>query len=110
MSTKHTPGPWHKEYDYGAYNIEAPAPGEPEKTFLVACAVSDRDVSIILAAPELLEALHYAEAWISSAPHGDNCFVSDHYEGDPGDRCNCGKDSALEAVQDAIAKATGSAT
>jgi hypothetical protein len=59
---------------------------------------------------ELLEALHHAEAWIGSAPHGDNCFVSAHYEGDPGDRCNCGKDSALEAVQDAIAKATGSAS
>lgn len=54
------------------------------------------------AAPVMLAALHHAKDWISAAPHGDNCFVSAHYEGDPGDRCNCGKDAALQAVIDAI--------
>lgn len=62
MIEQHTPGPWHKEYDCGAYNIEAPAPGEPGKTFLVACAVSDRDLPIILNAPELLAAAREAAA------------------------------------------------
>lgn len=57
MSAQHTPGPWRKEYDYGAYNIEADAPGEPGKTFLVAAGVSLRDVPILLAAPDLLAAL-----------------------------------------------------
>ena len=47
-------------------------------------------------------ALRHAASWIGSAPHSDNCFVSNHYEGDPGNRCNCGKDSAEQAVQDAL--------
>lgn len=38
--------------------------------------------------------------WIESAPHGDNCFVSDNYEGDPGNQCNCGKDSLLSAYEE----------
>lgn len=55
----------------------------------------------------LLAALRGAEQWISTAPHGDNCFVSGNYEGNPGDRCNCGRDEVLEAIQAAIDKATG---
>lgn len=47
-------------------------------------------------------ALLHAQEWVSSAPHGDNCFVSDHYEGDPGDRCNCGKDSLLAHIDRAV--------
>lgn len=43
--------------------------------------------------------LDSAWQWIASAPHGDNCFVSDHYEGDPGSDCNCGKDSLLTALE-----------
>lgn len=42
--------------------------------------------------------LRGAYDWIDSARHGDNCFVSDHYEGDPGNRCNCGKDALLPAI------------
>ncbi|MDP3273406.1 MAG: hypothetical protein U1D69_12820 [Polynucleobacter sp.] len=38
--------------------------------------------------------------WIEYAPHGDNCFVSDNYEGDPGNQCNCGKDSLLSAYEE----------
>lgn len=48
----------------------------------------------------LLGLLKGAFDWIESAPHGDNCFVSDHYEGDPGNRCNCGKDSLLSAYEE----------
>lgn len=51
---------------------------------------------------DAIYALRHAAEWIGSAPHGDNCFVSDHYEGDPGNRCNCGKDSAEQAVQNAL--------
>lgn len=47
----------------------------------------------------VIDALNHAEDWIGHQPHGDNCFVSDHYEGDPGSRCNCGKDSALSSIQ-----------
>lgn len=36
---------------------------------------------------------------IRAMPHGDNCFVSNHYEADPGNRCNCGKDSLLEWME-----------
>lgn len=84
MSAQHTPGPWKKEYDCGFYNIEAPAPDEPGKTFLVACSVSERDLPLILAAPELLEAL--LEAWP---------YVPDHH-------------GPVQArIRAAIAKATG---
>lgn len=57
MSAKHTPGPWRKQYEFGFYNIEADAHDEPGKTHLVAAAVSERDVPILLAAPELLAEL-----------------------------------------------------
>jgi hypothetical protein len=46
-------------------------------------------------------ALNLSRDWIENAPHGDDCFVSDHYEGDPGNRCNCGKDGALQLLDDA---------
>lgn len=46
--------------------------------------------------------LEAAAQWIERAPHGDNCFVSDHYPGDPGDRCNCGKDGLLSAIEQAL--------
>ena len=48
----------------------------------------------------LLGLLKGAFDWIESAPHGDNCFVSDHYEGDPGNQCNCGKDSLVSAYEE----------
>jgi len=50
-----------------------------------------------------INALRHAEDWIGNAPHGDNCYVSNHYAGDPGNRCNCGKESALDAVTAALA-------
>lgn len=56
---------------------------------------------------ELLAGLKAAGKWIDSAQHGDNCFVSDHYEGDPGNGCNCGKDGFSQYIDDAIAKAEG---
>ena len=54
----------------------------------------------------LLGVIRGAEKWIRLSDHGENCFVSDHYEGDPGDRCNCGRDELLSAIQTAIDKAT----
>jgi len=47
-------------------------------------------------------ALERAEEWIRGAPHGDNCFVSDHYDGDPGNRCNCGKESLEEYLSEVL--------
>ena len=40
-------------------------------------------------------------------PHGDNCFVSDHYEGDPGAGCNCGIDGVTDYLISTIARAKG---
>lgn len=53
--------------------------------------------------------LEFAAKWLNRAPHGDNCFVSDHYEGDPGDRCNCGKDSLLAAIEASLEARGGAA-
>jgi hypothetical protein len=39
--------------------------------------------------------LDAARGWIEDREHGDNCFVSSQYAGDPGSRCNCGKDAIL---------------
>ncbi len=50
----------------------------------------------------LREALEAAHAWISSSPHGDNCYVSAHYPGDPGAGCNCGKESVETIIEEAI--------
>lgn len=49
----------------------------------------------------LTKALQWAVDWIERMPHGDNCYVSNHYEGDPGNRCNCGKESLLKALASA---------
>jgi hypothetical protein len=128
---KHTPGPWeivgsHVYTNLGAknragsqaadtdgWNVATIAPwactnadGEDED---MAVTESMANACLVAAAPDLLEALSSAESWISGSPHGDNCFVSSHGEGDPGNRCNCGKDSVLEFVCSAIAKATGQA-
>jgi hypothetical protein len=48
---------------------------------------------------ELVGKVAAASQWISTGPHGDNCFVSDHHEGDPGNRCNCGKDALQEFLE-----------
>lgn len=56
----------------------------------------------------LLPMLRAAEEWILKTPHGDNCFVSDHYEGDPGNRCNCGKESIEHAIAEALESADAS--
>ena len=66
------------------------------------------NAALFAASPDMLNALRHAESWASDVPHGDNCFVSSHYEGDPGNQCNCGKDGLLGAISEAIAKATGS--
>lgn len=63
---------------------------------------TNREIEALRADAERLNALlSYASAWAGSAGHGDDCFVSDHYEGDPGDRCNCGLDGLMSALHDA---------
>lgn len=49
-----------------------------------------------------IDALRAAQEWLDNSPHGENCFVSDHYEGDPGNQCNCGKDSLLRYIEEAL--------
>jgi hypothetical protein len=51
---------------------------------------------------QLRNLLMYADEWITSVPHGDNCWVSNHYAGDPGNRCNCGKESVSDALTAAL--------
>jgi hypothetical protein len=41
-------------------------------------------------------ALRLAIERIRLSAHGDNCYLSEHYDGDPGNRCNCGKESLVE--------------
>ena len=36
-------------------------------------------------------------------PHGDNCFVSNNYEGDPGAGCNCGIDGVTDYLVQTLA-------
>ena len=54
---------------------------------------------------ELLAALDVAMENLRS--HGDNCFVSEHYEGDPGAMCNCGIDGVTDYLISAIASVEG---
>ena len=55
-----------------------------------------------------LEALlQGARDWAIARGHGDNCYVSRHYDGDPGDCCNCGLESLLDAIDAAINSAKG---
>lgn len=54
------------------------------------------DVGVLV--ETLAMTIEHLSSFVAHAPHGDNCFVSDHYEGDPGSRCNCGKDSAGSAA------------
>lgn len=63
------------------------------------------DARLIAAAPELLAGVCHAESWIGDMPHGENCFLSDCYDGDPGNQCNCGKESLLASLREVIAKA-----
>jgi hypothetical protein len=66
-------------------------------------ADADAAIASLQARLEAAERLMQGAAdWINTAPHGDNCYVSDHYEGDPGDRCNCGKEAVLDALHAAI--------
>lgn len=56
------------------------------------------DPQTVLALLAAADQRDWLRKWVEEAPHGDNCFVSHHYDGDPGNQCNCGKDSLLEAA------------
>ena len=71
--------------------------GMQHKMTATAAVASQRD--------ELLAALDVALE--NLRPHGDNCFVSDHYEGDPGAGCNCGIDGVTDYLISTIARAKG---
>lgn len=82
----------------GFYDPETTAPAAWNRR----TAASELVAGVQAEPTELLHALQEAADFISNHHHGDNCYVSDHYSGDPGNRCNCGKDSAEQAVQDAL--------
>lgn len=88
---------WSKRDDIGGL-----VPSEI-RSALVAYAREDIALNRCEDAPhatqEAMQALQVAQEWINHAPHGDNCFVSDHYEGDPGNQCRCGKDSLLAHLE-----------
>lgn len=48
----------------------------------------------------LREALEHVDGWLASAPHGDNCFLTD----DPPEFniCRCGKDDARRVIEEAL--------
>lgn len=53
----------------------------------------------------LREALELARNFVAETPHGDDCFVSNHYEGDPGNECRCGKEWVSGVLDEAIGDA-----
>lgn len=59
-----------------------------------------QDAASSVAQDEREAKLAAAIDFIRAMPHGDNCFVSDHYEGDPGSKCNCSKDSLLDWLEE----------
>lgn len=130
-ATSFTPGPWHVSNGkdvfaaLGAPNAEGVCTESNDAWQIADCehfmsyvggyeyelsSVEQKaNARLIAAAPELLAAAAHAEAWIGDMPHGDNCYLSAHYDGDPGNQCNCGKESVLTAIQTALAKARGGA-
>ena len=96
MSEKHTPGPW-KVYDDGDMWI-APSDGDapivcdicPHGEEFVYSLEDDANAHLIAAAPELLEALKVAQAWIAD------------------ESCPCeGCEAVNDQIAAAIAKAEG---
>lgn len=57
---------------------------------------------IDVALSDLISALEIARNFIAETPHGDDCFVSDHYDGDPGNRCNCGKEQVAAILDETM--------
>jgi hypothetical protein len=51
-------------------------------------------------ASQLDAKLQAAIQWLRNAQHGDNCFLTDRYDGDMRNCCNCGKDSLLAYLED----------
>ena len=108
--TKHTAGPWEVNkvsvfaLINGVYHsicrVSAPTKYASDGT-------SEANAKLIAAAPELLQALKHSIEWIQKAPHGENCYVSNHYEGDSGNQCHCSKESLENFLLAAIAKAEG---
>lgn len=83
---------WDSYHGY-ANNLEScEAPCMDKEAFTVAA-----ELIINPAYAAMYSALEHAADWISSAPHGDNCFIA---EGEH-DRCICGKDAALDAITEA---------
>ena len=78
--------------------------GEPA---MIRCPCTERPAALAQEAePDVWAALEQARDFIGHTPHGDNCFVSSHYPGDPGDRCNCGKDGIEAYLDDVLVERT----
>lgn len=104
----------HAEGDWGSWQQVQAGEGLPVYQARAAKWPDKYEIRALYAAPApaadvrgLVEALRWAHDWIDRAPHGENCFVSANYEGDPGNRCNCDKEAILAALEPAIAKHGG---
>lgn len=103
-----TEGPWftHESLGYavatvGTHRIAADTEPQADPRFdigYIAAANPETIRALLEERDSLRDALTRAETWIETVPHGDNCFVSSHYEGDPGAGCNCGKQSVEAAL------------
>jgi hypothetical protein len=92
--SEYQPGQWWlKELE--SLSVLAEPTADQVRAAKVACNFADAIFSNRPDAAKLAAAIQ----WVNTAQHGDNCFVSDHYDGDPGNRCNCGKDSLLAYLE-----------
>ena len=94
-------------YDFETGQSECLRYNEPWRKLIgdkMVLACFDEIVLLRQQRDELLAALHAAKSLIKDSPHCDNCFVSNHYEGDKGNQCNCGKESVFDFVELTINK------
>ncbi len=107
MSSKHTPGPWRLDETFvdgqwgnpshwvceivGPDNSRIVADIPEYRTYEEDAAELEANARLIAAAPELLEALEYAQAWITEV----------------GERKGLPNGRTLQTIEAAIAKATG---
>ena len=101
MSEKHTPGPW-KDTAKG-YGLIFSDDGSE-----VASVVLKRDIPLIEAAPDLLEALKAGRRAIGDHHAPDHCYATGPMTGDRiRDLIQCPACSFIAMYDAAIAKATG---
>ncbi len=107
MNAKHTPGPWRAGKDYGAIVANVPTDGpngadhvEAYGGYLVCESVARKNMPIIIAATDLLEAVKSARDVLATA-------IRANWEGATDD--DVSNHVTIKRLDAAIAKATGAA-